>query len=82
MAESGGLENRWSKDPGVRIPLPPPEASAGSPDSSLWKGRIVGLVRRFAKPLQGKPCRGFESHPFRHHANQARFWQERASSLA
>jgi hypothetical protein len=25
-----------------------------------------GLVRRFAKPLKGKPFRGFDSHPLRH----------------
>ena len=39
---------------GVRVPPLAPR-----------KGRIVGLVRRFAKPLQGQPCRGFESLPFR-----------------
>ncbi len=37
-----------------------------------WLVRLVqershsGLVRRFAKPLKGKPFRGFDSHPLRH----------------
>ena len=41
------------KGMGVRVPPLAPRTFADLSGRPVWKGRIVGLVRRFAKPLSG-----------------------------